>query len=104
MHPVRTSRCRGAQVELVVWLAQMVPAMPSILGEGFAVVGDCSSERLQRPGGLLLVIAARNQSASGKELDHEDPPQHSQQILDPMSDSVRAQGSDRGWNGRDGKC
>ena len=25
--------CRGGQVELVVWLAQMVPAMPSILGD-----------------------------------------------------------------------
>ena len=24
--------CRGAQVELVVWLAQMVPAMPSRSG------------------------------------------------------------------------
>ena len=27
------TRCRGGQVELVVWLAQMVPAMPSILGD-----------------------------------------------------------------------
>src|SRR5258705_10803207 len=25
--------CRGGRVELVVWLAQMVPAMPSILGD-----------------------------------------------------------------------
>ena len=35
VHPVRrhVTSCRGGQVELVVWLAQMVPAMPSILGD-----------------------------------------------------------------------
>src|SRR5258705_12265572 len=29
----QVTSCRGGQVELVVWLAQMVPAMPSILGD-----------------------------------------------------------------------
>jgi hypothetical protein len=29
----QVTSCRGGQVELVVWLAQMVRAMPSILGD-----------------------------------------------------------------------
>src|SRR5260370_18309243 len=29
----QVTSCRGGQVELVVWLAQMVAAMPSILGD-----------------------------------------------------------------------